>query len=236
MSGNWDEQNQQAAIHRQAETFLKREGDEWFYRNQLSISTNQNFFDTQIIKRVLGTFRNEICNILEIGCSNGAKLLDLCEFFSAKGSGVDPSRAAIQDGKAKHSKLSLSVATASNLPLHNKDFDLVYFGFCLYLVDREDIFQAIAEADRVLKPGGFIAIQDFDPAQRNKKPYKHEPGIFSYKNSYTNFFTAGGHYYLVAKESFSHQAHEFALESDERVSLCILYKEIDSYQTISPDV
>jgi len=229
MSNDWDQKNQESAITRQAETFLKSEGDEWYRRNRSKIGSGENFFDTQIIKHVLGNFKHEIHNILEIGCSNGTKLKDLCDFFGAQGSGIDPSQAAIEDGKAQHDELGLYVATASNLPLNSNNFDLVYFGFCLYAVDREDIFKVVAEADRVLKPGGFVAILDFDPIQRHKRPYKHVPGLFSYKNSYSNFFTAGGHYYLVAKESFSHQARYFASESGERISICILYKEIDSY-------
>ena len=135
----------------------------------------------------------------------------------------------IKNGNELHKHLDLSVATASNLPHSNNFFDLVYFGFCLYLVDREDIFKAVAEADRVLKSGGFLAILDFDPKQRHKRPYHHKPGLFSYKTSYSDFFTAGGHYYLVAKESFSHGASHFATDSDERVSVSILYKEPEPY-------
>ena len=81
----------------------------------------------------------------------------------------------------------------------------------------------------MLKTGGFLAILDFDPKQRSKNPYHHKPGMFSYKNSYSDFFTAGGHYYLVAKVSFSHEANHFDINSDERISVCILYKEPETY-------
>ena len=115
--------------------------------------------------------------------------------------------------------MKLSVAIASDLPHENDCFDLVYFGFCLYLLDRNDVLKAVAECDRVLKTGGFLAILDFDPKQRSKNPYHHKPGMFSYKNSYSDFFTAGGHYYLVAKESFSHESNDFDTNSNERVSV-----------------
>ena len=101
------------------------------------------------------------------------------------------------------------------------------FGFCLYLVDRSDVFKVIAEADRVLKSGGFMVIVDFDPKLPQKVPYHHIPGLFTYKTSYSDFFTAGGNYYLVAKESFSHQSDNFAVDSNERISICVLYKELD---------
>lgn len=166
---------------------------------------------------------------MEIGCGNGVKLSDLCDFFESTGSGIDPSSAAISNGKQLYNDLNLSVSTASKLPYRDNEFDLVYFGFCLYLVDRNDVLKAVAEADRVLRDGGFLAILDFDPKQRHKRPYHHKQGLFSYKTSYADFFTAGGHYYLVAKESFSHGSSHFTTYSDERVSVSILYKEPEAY-------
>jgi ubiquinone/menaquinone biosynthesis C-methylase UbiE len=221
--------NEEQQKQSQSKIFLASEGDGWFERNKAAVNSKSNFYETDTIKRVLQSYKEVINNVLEIGCGNGAKLNDLCQYFNANGNGIDPSSAAIKNGNDLHKHLDLSVATASNLPHSNNFFDLVYFGFCLYLVDREDIFKAVAEADRVLKSGGFLAILDFDPKQRHKRPYHHKPGLFSYKTSYSDFFTAGGHYYLVAKESFSHGASHFATDSDERVSVSILYKEPEPY-------
>lgn len=222
------EENQSSGIN-QSKVFLESEGDGWFERNRAAVNGSSSFYEVETIKRVLQNFKEGINNILEIGCGNGAKLNNLCTYFNASGVGVDPSPAAVEDGNKQYKNLQLSISTASSLPCKSNDFDLVYFGFCLYLVDREDVFKAVAEADRVLKNGGFLAILDFDPKQRYKRPYHHKPGLFSYKTSYADFFTAGGHYYLVAKESFSHGTNSFAIDSDERVSVCILYKEPETY-------
>ena len=213
----------------QSDAFLESEGDNWFERNQAALHSESSHFATDTVKRVLQGFNSDINNILEIGCGNGTKLNDLCSFFQASGSGIDPSTEATENGKKLYTDLNLSVAIASDLPYENDFFDLVYFGFCLYLLDRNDVLKAVAECDRVLKTGGFLAILDFDPKQRSKNPYHHKPGMFSYKNSYSDFFTAGGHYYLVAKESFSHEANHFDINSDERISVCILYKEPETY-------
>jgi ubiquinone/menaquinone biosynthesis C-methylase UbiE len=221
--------SEQSVREIQARAFLESEGDSWFERNKSAINSKISFYETETIKRVLLNFRSSIKNILEVGCGNGAKLNHLCDYFDATGYGVDPSRLAVEDGSEAYKHLSLSVATASKLPYQDSRFDLVYFGFCLYLVDRNDVFTAVAEADRVLKNGGFLAILDFDPGQRLKRPYHHKPGLFSYKNSYSDFFTAGGHYYLVAKESFSHGASHFSIDGDERISVCVLYKETEAY-------
>ncbi len=218
----------------QSQVFLDSEGDNWFARNKAAIGARNSFHETEIIKRVLEFDRDNINTVLEIGCGNGAKLDDICRFFKAEGSGVDPSSAAVNSGNESFAEqhkttLKLHIATASALPFADASFDLVYFGFCLYLVDRDEIYKAVSEADRVLRNGGFLAILDFDPMQRHKRPYHHKPGLFSYKTSYADFFTAGGHYYLVAKDSFSHSADHFSTDSDERVSLSILYKETDPY-------
>ncbi len=224
-----DTQQEASTSVNQSKVFLESEGDVWFERNIKAVNSKSSYYETETIKRVLESYKNKIADILEIGCGNGAKLSNLCHYFNAAGFGVDPSAAAVRNGNELHKDLQLSVATASKLPYNDCKFDLVYFGFCLYLVDRNDILKAVAEADRVLKNGGFLAILDFDPKQRHKRPYHHKPGLFSFKTSYADFFTAGGHYYLVAKESFSHGASQFTTDSDERVSISILYKEPEAY-------
>lgn len=213
----------------QSQVFLESEGNGWFERNRSALRNAPSHFETDTIKRVLQGHEKGIETILEIGCSNGTKLSDLATHFGATGCGIDPSSAAIEDGKRQHPDLNLSVATASSLPYGDNHFDLVYFGFCLYLVDRRDIMKAVAEADRVLKSGGFLSILDFDPTQRHQRPYHHKPGLFSYKTDHSAFFTGTGHYYLVAKDSFSHGANHFSIDSNERVSVSILFKEPDPY-------
>ena len=219
--------NGQPSKNHQSQTFLDGEGDQWFERNKAALRDTPSKFENDTLKRVLQNHKSKLAKILEIGCSNGVKLNDLCEYFNSSGFGIDPSPLAVDDGNKRFSKLRLSVSTASNLPFESNSFDLVIFGFCLYLVDRSDVFKVIAEADRVLKSGGFMVIVDFDPKLPQKVPYHHIPGLFTYKTSYSNFFTAGGSYYLVAKESFSHQSDNFAVDSNERISICVLYKELD---------
>lgn len=215
--------------NKQSNIFSKTEGNEWFRRNQKSLENKNGFYETEAIKRVLGCFKDSINSICEVGCGNGAKLSILCDFFNASGFGIDPSKEAIDSGAKAYSNINLKEGNAASLPFNDNEFDLIYFGFCLYLVDRGDIYQAISEADRVLKNGGFLVILDFDPKIRHKRQYHHKEGIFSYKTSYADFFLSSGHYYLVAKDSFSHKGNYFSLESDERVSISILYKEIEPY-------
>ena len=217
---------------KQSSVFLTGEGDAWYQRNKAFIG-DPSSIDLEAITEVLSSFKETINAILEIGCSEGSKLRYLCNHFEATGFGLDPSRAAITAGnklgmESTNFKTFLDVGVASEIPHKDKFFDLVYFSFCLYLVDRDDISRCIAEADRVLRPGGFLAILDFDPAHKIKKEYKHAPGVFSYKESYVHYFTSLGDYYLVSKKSFSHTKDHFDIENQERLSITILYKEAKS--------
>jgi ubiquinone/menaquinone biosynthesis C-methylase UbiE len=213
----------------QSDVFLESEGDKWFERNQEAIHARSSFHEIETIKRVLRSFKDGIGDVLEIGCANGDKLYDLCTHLQSSGSGIDPSAAAIRDGRERYGDLNLSVGKTAELPFGDKSFGLVYFGFCLYLIDRDEVFKTVAEADRVLRNGGFLAIVDFDPKVRHKRAYHHRSGLFSFKTSYADFFTSGGHYYLVAKDSFSIATDYFSIDSDERVSVSILYKESDPF-------
>ena len=213
----------------QERIFLESEGDRWFERNREKIVDTTDDFPNETIKRVLSPFNEEIVNILEIGCSNGAKLENLSTFFNATGYGIDPSEKAITIGKKEFPNLKLSVGTAQDIDHRNESFDLVYFGYCLYLLDRNAVLRAVAESDRVLRAGGFLAILDFEPSGRRRNPYHHLQGVTTFKNSHAEFFTAGGHYYLIAKDSLTNETRQFSPDRDERVTINVLYKEIDSY-------
>ena len=214
----------------QSSLFLGGEGDAWFARNIESINVSPDAPDLRLIYSTLGSFRHEINNILEIGCSSGAKVRALSEYFESDGYGIDPSREAIKVASAKLSapdiKLDFQTGLATQLPYEDKKFDLVFFGFCLYLVPPNEIFKVVMEADRVLRNGVFLAILDFDYGQLRVNPYKHAPGILSYKNNYSQIFTSLGYFHQIIKWSFCHSYNTFALDKDERLSIEVLYKEL----------
>ena len=186
--------------------------------------------DVDFICNSLFPFQNEINDILEIGCASGKKISSLVKYFKANGFGLDPSQMAINKAKDIHkddiTQLNFEVGVATALPYRNDSFDLVFFGFCLYLIPPPETYKAIMEADRVLKHGGFIAILDFDYGSLRVNPYKHLEGVFSYKNNYSQIFLSSGYYSLVNKWSFTHSSEYFTHERDERISIEILYKEL----------
>lgn len=214
----------------QTKTFLEGEGDRWYERNKEKLADGSAFFNPALLHESLSPFQQEINTVLEIGCGNGLMLSRLCQLFQATGEGIDPSAKAISEGGRQFGRgISLRVGTANELPFAAGAFDLVHFGFCLYLVDRRDLLRAVSEADRVLRPGGFLSILDFDPNQPHKRPYHHKPGVFSYKQRYSDLFTAGHQYHLVSKHSLSHAAEHFAKDPNDRVALSVLYKETTTF-------
>lgn len=218
----------------QRDIFLEGEGDAWFIRNSKNLSSLDNVKNGVEISFILSEllpFKDCIHEVLEIGCGNAIKLEVLCNELNAVGSGLDPSVKAINNGndRKKDTELRLFVGSADFLPFDTDSFDVVFFSFCLYLVDRSFLLKTLSEADRVLRPGGFLCITDFDVPVPLKRGYVHAPQVFSFKNDYTRFFCQNGLYSLFAKKSFSHSYPFFSKEVSERVSTSLVFKEIDPF-------
>jgi ubiquinone/menaquinone biosynthesis C-methylase UbiE len=221
----------------QTSLFESDEGNAWFRRNRHGLQHSGTSFEVETIKDVLGGFRGDINSVLEIGCGDGRKVETMAAFFQANGAGIDPSTEAVAAGSERlrdsgSTTVVLSVGTADNLPFATGQFDLVHFGFSLYVVSRERIYASLAQADRVLRAGGFLTIFDFDPSAMHRRSYVHQPSIFSYKARYDEWFVGTGHYHLVAKRSFSHASNEFSTDENERVAITILYKEAQPYPEV----
>ena len=107
------------------------------------------------------------------------------KFKNKKIYGIDPSKMAIK--KAICKGVLASIGTADHIPFKEKKFDIIIFGFCLYLIDDEDLFKVISEADRVLNQKGHIVIYDFYSKKTRYYPYKHCRGLKSRHMNYNNF-------------------------------------------------
>ena len=210
----------------QEDIFLESEADAWYERNKSSLSHDREHL--KWLLNELRPFEDEINDVAEIGCASGINLNFLCSNLKARGIGIDPSKLAIESATRSFTDkdLEFSVGTADSLWLQTDSCDLVYVGFCLYLVSEEKISLAIEEILRIVKPGGFIAITDFDYGEYIEVPYSHNNRVTTFKRDYHKLIlqkTVGVH--LVSKTSFSHFANTFNPIRNERVSTCIFYKE-----------
>ena len=208
----------------QRDVFAAKEGDGYFQRNQASLDKGSEIRDLVIHRIAHHLSPTATSRVLEVGCATGANLAVMSSLRPIEGFGIDPSAAAVASGNARYPALSLSAATADHLPYEDASFDALWFGFCLYLVDRALLHRVVAEADRVLKDGGMLAIHDFDPDAPTVRPYHHHPGLNSYKMDYARLFLADPAYALAEKLSFTHHSTQWSPDGQQRVGLWICRK------------
>lgn len=214
----------------QRDEFLQGEGDAWFQRNSPPAQGTPPMWAVA----PLVDFIDDTSTVLEVGCSDGHNLTWLREQTGCTAAGVDPSGTAIASGLERHPELDLRVGTADRLPFE-RQFDVVLLGFCLYLCDRDDLPRIVAEVDRVLEPGGCLAIIDFDPPTPRRRRYRHREGVSSYKMDHMAIFTAFPTYNAANKIAGSHAGPGWTEDASERIALSISIKERSIDQLEEPD-
>jgi ubiquinone/menaquinone biosynthesis C-methylase UbiE len=178
--------------------FLKTGADDYFYRNKDKII---NFKNELLTKVILNNLNNKIINVLEVGCGDASRLLYLSKKFNKINFfGIDPSGAAL-----KNKKLFLKKATADKLPFKKNFFDVIIYGFCLYLTDNQDLIKIVFEADRVLKKNGIIFILDFYSKKIEYRKFSHKRGHYVRKMDYSKIFSWSPNYKVL---SFKKEKYE----------------------------
>lgn len=206
----------------QKQAFLDGEGDAYFWRNQSREFAGEN----DPILRVMNRLKLRAASVLEIGCGDCARLATIRASAQTKCFGVDPSKAAIELARERFPDLNLEVGTADSLPFPNDFFDLVIFGFCLYLVDPIDYFSVAREADRVLSDGGALIIYDFCTPTPYANEYVHLKGIVTRKMEWRRMFTWNPAYNHLVRELASSERGELH-EVDGRVTVDVIVKNLN---------
>ena len=96
---------------------------------------------------------------LDVGCGTGTLAVALAE-RGGKVWGVDSSPDMLAEAQAKETRARFKEGAAEALPFKDGWFERVVMRLSLHHLDRP---RALAEAARVLVPGGRIAIATFDP-------------------------------------------------------------------------
>lgn len=203
----------------QTDAFARGEADAYFARNhadEAALDRDDPLFD------VLSELEPAPARWLEVGCSDGARLERLRRLHGdgvGSYAGLDPSARAIAAGRERFPQVSLQVATADALPFHANSFDVVVFGFCLYLCDRADLFRIAAECDRVLDGDGLVVVYDFHREAPHANPYAHAPGLHSYKMDHARLFTWNPAYGIVDRRRSPYPP-------DDEVAVTVLRRSI----------
>lgn len=209
---------------KQKEIFLQSEGDAWFTRNKQGIARRKLPDDDALLQELLDFLpvNTRGVKVLEVGCGDGARLAWLKDNLNADCYGVEPSVQAVAAARAKG--INALQGTAEALPFDNQSFDIVIFGFCLYLCDREDLFRIANEADRVLRSPGWLMIMDFFSPTPRARTYYHCPGVQSYKMDYRALFTWHPDYECMTHKIRHHGEASYTDDSNEWVAVSVLRK------------
>lgn len=178
-------------LERQSSAFSCGEGDAWHSRNEYAKLN-------PIVVRELLSIKSGPKTIVEIGCGDGRYLNEMQKHYACNCVGYDPSIEAVVSGTETYPNLYLRQENHGVLEFIPHT-DVIVFGFCLYLVDRQDLFQIVANADKALRDGGHIIIHDFEPKLPHRVPYHHKDGIWTYKMDYPALWLANPAYRYVSE-------------------------------------
>lgn len=111
-------------------------------------------------------FLTSEATLLDAGCGPGTITAALASVVG-KAIGIDREPKAIAAAgalaaEARLTNLAFAEADMTALPFEDGSFDAVFFHAVLYHQDRGALTRTLAEAHRVLKPGGFVATRDAD--------------------------------------------------------------------------
>ena len=208
---------------KQKDVFLESEGNAWFKRNRdprvVEGFPESDPLLSEIVKLPVSQGRT---TVLEIGCSDGIRLEWLMRHGGFDCYGVDPSAEAVSAAKGRG--IHAYRETADKLPFEDRRFDIVLFGFCLYLCDREDLFRIACEADRVLKNPGWLLILDFFSPSASKREYHHYSGLFSYKMDYRTLFSWHPAYANLSHTVRHHVERGYTDDRTEWIATSVLRK------------
>jgi ubiquinone/menaquinone biosynthesis C-methylase UbiE len=118
----------------------------------------------------------EDADVAEIGCGTGAVTRYLATLPGVRSVlGIDPSPVFIERARelADDSRLAFEEGDARELGLEDESLDLLVFHTTLSHVPECE--QALAEAHRVLRPGGRIAVFDGDYTTTTVAAYENDP-------------------------------------------------------------
>lgn len=199
---------------------LPADADAWFLRNAKGLERQHHDCAQDPVMRALSEIRP--ASVAEIGCANGWRLDAMRRLWDPRVAGVDPSPAAISDGRERYN-VPLSLGVADCLPWDSDSFDCVVFGFCLYLCDRADLFRIAYEADRVLRAGGYLVVYDFYATHAHSRPYCHAPGVTTHKMDHSRLWSWHPDYVPWSHAVSAHRGKDPA-DPDETLAVTVLKK------------
>lgn len=127
----------------------------------LSANTDRRW--RRIVAARLGRKISPGATVLDVACGTGDLSIQLFEDAGARVTGVDFCRPMLEIAARKTGRIAFVEADALELPFAEGSFDAVTIGFGLR--NLADTSQGLKELQRVLKPGGWLAVLEFSRPQ-----------------------------------------------------------------------
>jgi len=214
----------------QKNIFLESEADAWFERNHAAVSSKDYSSNDSLTSAIVGLIGDasldvsRAIKVLEVGCGEGRRLEWLAKNTGIEVYGIEPSQKAVDLAISRGVQVKRS--TADEILFEDATFDIVIFGFCLYLCDRKDLFRIAKEADRVLKDNAWLVMQDFYSKAPIETDYHHLLGLKSYKMDYKTLFDWHPSYSCYSHQVHHHGSTKFTDDPSEWVATSVLRKSV----------
>lgn len=126
-------------------------------KRQLNWLTQNPYIVEKEKQLLLAILKTKPKKILEVGCGEGANIVNLKKFgFKGKITGVDFSQAKIAFAKKQAPFAQLIKADAYHLPFRQGEFDLVFCKNLLHHLSNQE--KAVSEMVRVCRAGGRVIV------------------------------------------------------------------------------
>jgi ubiquinone/menaquinone biosynthesis C-methylase UbiE len=160
--------------------------------------------------------------VLEIGSSTGYLLEGLRANYNCQCYGIDTSKTAISEGKKLFKNINHTHGMFENSKLKDSKYDLIIFGFFLFMLPPSKVLNLFSKIDLCLKNRGHIVINDFYNKSNSFKikDYKHEKKLKVYRWDYKKVFLSLPYYKEIDT------IKKFHIEMKDYVEISLIKKEI----------
>lgn len=170
--------------------FDTNDADAWYIRNAAALTAAR--CDDDPVTRAIedaGILTGDARRVCELGASNGWRLAGLSQRYPDHAyTAMDLSPKAVAAGQEAWPHLCYSANGLEATGAVDGAFNVAIVSYVLHWIDRDALPTVVREIDRILTGGGVLVLADFWPTEPIDVPFKHRPGLWTYKRDYRTLF------------------------------------------------